>query len=70
MKQEPLFRPPLHFFVADTLAAEAHAEIKAMAQRARAELEERFQRIAAFHARSLGQRRRFWRTRTFNGAKP
>lgn len=56
--------PGLHEFVADTLADEAHHEIKRMAKRARIEIEARFRQIEVTYHRSIAQRRRFWRIRT------
>lgn len=64
MNQADLFPPPLHHFVADSLAAEARAEIRAITAQARHDLELRFDRIVAFHNRSIAQRRRYWRLRT------
>lgn len=57
-------RPPLHWFVADTLAREAHFEIKAAALRASREFDECGRQIIATYNRSIAQRRRFWRLRT------
>lgn len=57
-------RPPLHWFVADTLAREAQSEIKRAARKARRELEEIFRQIGISHNRSIAQRRRHWRLRT------
>lgn len=54
---------PQHEIVADVGAAFAKAEIRMMVERARRELDERFDRILAFHNRSIAQRRRFRRIR-------
>lgn len=56
-------RPPLHEFVADTLAAEAHYEITKAIKKAVREFDERGRQIIATYNRSIAQRRRFWRLR-------
>jgi uncharacterized protein YlaN (UPF0358 family) len=62
-------RPPLHEFVADTLAHEAHHEIKAAVRRALSEFDDRGRHIVATHNRSIAQRRRFWRIRILTEKK-
>lgn len=57
-------RPPLHEFVADTLAREAQSEIKRAARKARREIDEIFRQIQITYNRSIAQRRRHWRLRT------
>lgn len=64
-----LFPPPAHEMLIERRAAEFQAEIKAMAELARREINERFDRILAFHHRSAAQKRRFYRYRLLTGGR-
>lgn len=67
-EQPSLFQPQAHEVVANTRHAEFMNELRQLVQRARTEIDNQFDKILVFHARSIAQRRRFLRIRQLQGA--
>lgn len=65
--QGQLFVPPLHEFVADTIARELQFEFARKFQQLRDQTNERFDSVRAFRRRSVAMRRRILRYRQNTG---